>query len=135
MADSEDTEMDPAIADAMGFSGFGMQKKRKFDANDGFIDPAVSDSQKPSAASGANAVPSGARPRGTSNPTETRSRDGPRAGGEAQSTTNENTSAQAGGAQTSLDDLRNGNVRDSNGRQVIFLPSFIEDPWAGLKPR
>ncbi|KAK4548762.1 hypothetical protein LTR36_008535 [Oleoguttula mirabilis] len=50
MAEDDGLDIDPAIAEAMGFSGFGMQpssKKRKFDANDTFVDPSVKQDAAP----------------------------------------------------------------------------------------
>ncbi|KAH9841310.1 yellowish-green 1 (ayg1) [Teratosphaeria destructans] len=58
-----DMDIDPAIAAAMGFSGFGTQpgKKRKFDANDAFVDPDAVDASKTAKgqvhAKGANNLP------------------------------------------------------------------------------
>lgn len=47
MDGDDDFEIDPAIAAAMGFSGFGAQnkQKRKFDPNDGFVDPTTGESK------------------------------------------------------------------------------------------
>lgn len=44
MDDEDGMEIDPAIAAAMGFSGFGTKPgdKRKHNSNEGYVDPAIS---------------------------------------------------------------------------------------------
>ncbi|KAK3621134.1 hypothetical protein LTR56_016540 [Elasticomyces elasticus] len=65
--DNDDFEVDPAIAEAMGFAGFGAQpgKKRKYDDNDAFVDPAtatgVSTARTKDIVKGANSLPLGNR--------------------------------------------------------------------------
>ena len=132
MDDTEDFEVDPAIAEAMGFSGFGMGKKRKFNPNDGFVDPDTTASKTKN--NGAN----------TSTHTTTRTHD-------SKQRPNENaqlpervatTRSPEGGPATAtaqqgeptLEQLRHG-VRDENGDIAYFLPSFLEDPWKDLKPQ
>ena len=53
MDDSEEMEIDPAIAAAMGFASFGAKpgQKRKLN-DDGYVDPSI-----PSKASGSNTIP------------------------------------------------------------------------------
>lgn len=128
----DDFDIDPAIAEAMGFSGFGKapNKKRKHD-NDMFIDPDITTPQGTSA----NNAPLGERKskkttEGIVDPSQTAEvpfrpepqpqRSGPRP-----------HEVDSNGAPT-LQALRNG-VRNERGDLAIFLPSFIEDPWAGLK--
>ncbi|KAK5739052.1 hypothetical protein LTR17_005570 [Elasticomyces elasticus] len=58
MADDEDFEMDPAIADAMGFAGVGAQagkkRKRKYDAS---VDPGTSTARTKDVVKGPNSLP------------------------------------------------------------------------------
>jgi hypothetical protein len=44
MEGEEDMGIDPAIAAAMGFASFGTKpgEKRKYNSNDGYVDPAIS---------------------------------------------------------------------------------------------
>ena len=153
MEDIEGTEIDPAIAEAMGFSGFGTQPghKRKYNPNNGYVDPAVANSaaketneQKQSMASvkqpfddteisrnpPTNAVqPSG----GNENSTLERAK----ATVKPNTTviTNTGLSSDVDGSDAkSLQALREG-VRNANGDMVYFLPSFLEDPWERLQPR
>ena len=44
MEGEEDMDIDPAIAAAMGFASFGTKpgEKRKYNSNDGYVDPAIS---------------------------------------------------------------------------------------------
>jgi hypothetical protein len=51
MDGEEDMEIDPSIAAAMGFSSFGSKlgEKRKYNSNDGYVDPAISTQDKDSA--------------------------------------------------------------------------------------
>lgn len=44
MEAGEDMDIDPAIAAAMGFASFGMKsgEKRKYNSNDGYVNPAIS---------------------------------------------------------------------------------------------
>jgi hypothetical protein len=149
MADSEEGfDIDPAIAAAMGFSGFGAQasKKRKFDSNDGFVDPNISTAstqkQQPPTGKGANAVKLGDRtvaktaahpPGGTEQGSALSAQNV--AGGNAGSASGVSAGATGQGTKgASLEALRNG-VRNENGDMVYFLPSFIEDPWKDLVPK
>lgn len=126
----DDSEIDPAIAEAMGFSGFGTQagKKRKFDMNDGVAD--VNNTTDKAKGQGANALPLGMK-KMTSD----------QQGSEALPSNISRTPAKVATSTAddstngpSLQDLRNG-VRNANGDMVYFLPSFIEDPWKDLKPK
>lgn len=108
--DHDGMDIDPAIAEAMGFSGFGMQtnstnRKRKHGATDdglSFVDSHAK-------GTGANATVSGAAP--------------------AQQSV---AAAVGGDGKPTLEALRRG-VRNAAGDMVYFLPSFIEDPWNGLE--
>lgn len=131
----EDFEIDPAIAAAMGFGAFGAQKsqKRKFNANDGFVDPSVG---KPEAAhgTGANSMPMQDR---KEKPARVMSQDAPKLVASASSSHAQKSSLAAYDPQTqdspSLEALKFG-VRNIRGDMVYFSKSFLEDPWAGLKP-
>lgn len=110
--ENPDFEIDPAIAAAMGFSGFGNQnKKRKFDSNDGFVDPDIQKKQQ-AQGSGANNVP-------------LRERKAPSA---------QNQAPVVAGGKPTMEDLRHG-VRNAKGDVAYFLPSFLEDPWEGLQAK
>lgn len=131
----EDFDIDPAIAAAMGFGTFGAQKsqKRKFNANDGFVDPSVG---KPEAAhgTGANSMPMQDR---KEKPARVVSQDAPKLIASASSSHAQKSSLAAYDPQTqdspSLEALKFG-VRNIRGDMVYFSKSFLEDPWAGLKP-
>ncbi|CAK4033188.1 Hypothetical predicted protein [Lecanosticta acicola] len=116
--DSEDFDVDPSIAEAMGFTGFGNQKKRKFDSHDGFVDPNIN--KKPQG-TGANNLPV---------------RDRPAKASETVKAGNGHVPDRAPGedSKPSLEALRYG-ARNQKGDMVYFLPTFLEDPWAGLKSR
>lgn len=123
MEDDENFEVDPAIAAAMGFSGFGSKpKKRKY--NDYFVDPSITNA---ASATGANGVPT---------------REKPKKADEVQSLPHSAEKADENGVgdvpadrtPSSLAQLRHG-VRNQNGDIAYFLPSFIEDPWARLKAK
>ncbi len=53
MEGEEDMEIDPSIAAAMGFSSFGAKpgEKRKYNSNEGYVDPAISTQNQRSAPS------------------------------------------------------------------------------------
>lgn len=129
MDTDEDFDIDPAIAAAMGFGGFGAQKsqQRKFNANDGFVDPNLG---KASAAhrTGPNNMPLRDRKEKSA---KVVSEDVPPAAAQQ-------APAGAYDPQTqdspSLEALRFG-VRNTRGDMVYFSMSFLEDPWAGLKPQ
>lgn len=122
--EADDFEIDPAIAAAMGFSGFGTQpnKKRKFNANEGFVDPEIGKAGK--AATGANNMP--VRQSKIANPAE----DEPKSIVPEATTSDHAASGQ--NEKPSLEALRQG-VPNQRGDMVYFLPSFIEDPWTNLK--
>jgi len=131
MADNEDFHIDPAVAAAMGFSGFGAQpggKKRKFDTDDAFVDPDVkaTSARTYDKGKGANNVPLGAR-------VLTKSSGGGGADADNGSTMQQtDLGNRQGRARVDLQALRQG-VKNRRGDMVYFLPSFIEDPWKGLK--
>ncbi|KAK6432282.1 hypothetical protein LTR95_011543 [Oleoguttula sp. CCFEE 5521] len=119
----ESMDIDPALAAQMGFSSFGgAPKKRKFDANDAVTDvDAAVKNQAPSKPkpTGSNSQPLGQiADRTSAKPTAVA----------ASAETRESTEF----GQPSLQALRQG-VRSENGDMVYFLPSFLEDPWAGLR--
>lgn len=144
----DDMEIDPAIAAAMGFSSFGIRpgQKRKFDANDGYIDPEASVSAREISAQGkgANAMPLGDRKAvkatgdgstgtekacgGGAKEAQSQQR---RTGVPSKQTSGNHASAGATGA-SDLRAFRNG-VRNEQGDMVYFLPSFLEDPWKDLE--
>ncbi|KAF2770372.1 hypothetical protein EJ03DRAFT_66664 [Teratosphaeria nubilosa] len=135
MDETGDMDVDPAIAAAMGFSGFGTQpgKKRKFDAKDAFVDPDAVDASKSAKgqvhAKGANNLPLGERKQKSSAaivdaehlPPPRQELDGSFSGRDAD-------------GNYSLEALRRG-IRNEHGDMVYFLPSFIADPWQDLKPQ
>ncbi|TKA83700.1 hypothetical protein B0A55_00281 [Friedmanniomyces simplex] len=124
MSDDEDFGFNPAIAGAMGFSGFGVQpgKKRKYDANDAFIDSgAATDTntaRAKTAGQGANSLPLGLR------------KTGPATEG---ASTKQAGHKPLGPGQSDLLALRSG-VKNERGDMVYFKPSFLEDPWKDLRP-
>ncbi|KAK4613812.1 hypothetical protein CLAFUW4_09026 [Fulvia fulva] len=130
MMDGEDDfEVDPAIAAAMGFAGFGTQpsKKRKFNKDDGFVDPEGNAASTPQGTS-ANRLPLG-------EPKAMRTVGQPEmapaiANDDASSSQAEEHNGNSG--PPSLEALRHG-VKNERGDTAYFLPGFIEDPWAGLK--
>lgn len=141
MEPTEDFEIDPAIAEAMGFTGFGMQpgKKRKFNANDGVVDDV-------SSATAGNKEPLGKGkkfPDRPANSSETTTNDGPHTISES-STLHDPAGHQSAGAHVpvasaqgrgkpTIEELKNG-VRSENGDVAYFMPSFLEDPWKDLRP-
>ena len=147
MSDDESFDIDPAIAEAMGFSGFGMQpgKKRKFDTNDGFVDPSAKKQATPpngtGIGKGANNMPLGIRtarePTSMDNATtpstlhgDTRST---RAAPESKPVPGPLSEPELTG-QARMEALRKG-LKNEKGDMVYFLPSFIADPWEGLQPQ
>ena len=135
----EDFDIDPAIAAAMGFGGFGAQKsqKRKFNANDGFVDPNLG---KASAAhgTGANNMPLRDRKEKSAKVAseEASEQMAPATTAHAQSSGSGSVAAYDPQTQESpsLEALRFG-VRNVRGDMVYFSKSFLEDPWAELKPQ
>ncbi|KAF7190712.1 hypothetical protein HII31_07871 [Pseudocercospora fuligena] len=121
-----DFDVDPDIAAAMGFGGFGSQTKgkRKFDPNDGFIG-------KTPSATGANSMPM-------------REHKTVRVAEDAANGSQDSANLQRGTTlmpydpktqeSPNLESLKYS-VRDTKGDMVYFLPSFLEDPWANLKKR
>lgn len=153
MAENDDLEIDPAIAEAMGFSSFGMQpgKRRKLNANTAFLDPKAtssgghgesketnamdSDNSVMRSSTGSYALPQGMSPSAAG---EESAQQKHGEGGAAGSTAATKSTASAtnidGDDERSLQALAYG-VRNENGDMVYFLPSFIEDPWQDLKPQ
>jgi hypothetical protein len=148
--DFDDTEIDPALAAAMGFSSFGgaPNKRRKVNNDgDGFIDPEISKSGSAPTrppGTGANSVMTSTRRPAPVTQTSTSAM--------ANSVAAGHVGAEAGAAQPHIsaesvdtltynnaardtDDLaalRNG-VRNAQGDMAFFKPSFLEDPWKDLR--
>lgn len=150
MAENEESEIDPAIAEAMGFAGFGMQpgKKRKLNADMAFVDSKAATPQQQT--KGKEGIVSGSTNLANAKPASSQTI----ALGKSQSTPLEQTrpSQQStsgisagvidtatpseidGNDEQSLRALANG-VRNKNGDMVYFMPNFLEDPWRKLEPR
>ena len=136
MDDADDFEVDPAIAEAMGFSGFGMGKKRKFNPNDGFVDPDANASKTPVDRANTSHMPARKQNPEKSSNAKTQLPE------RVTTVESSESSAREAGAGTAiaqqeeptLEQLRHG-VRDENGDIAYFLPSFLEDPWKDLKPQ
>lgn len=145
--DMDDLEIDPAIAEAMGFTSFGSKRrKHAARADDAFID----DSGKHIPAStGANDIPLGTRPV-ASETKEKVQEQGMSEDNAASTMRGEGVQEEqarvvetgVGEAQTDnwtpgfpapqeLAALRRG-IKNARGDMVVFMPSFIEDPWKGL---
>ena len=141
MADENDSGVDPAMMEAMGFTQFGAQagQKRKFDGNNAFVDPTIKQSAKPATGADNTTVAQSA-----SNLTMLNAVAQNTSGLKQKSSaplSNQATEQPAGDAEIlsrppgdsgALRALRNG-VRNTNGDMVSFLPSFIEDPWKHLE--
>ncbi|KAG9682621.1 hypothetical protein KCU85_g6416, partial [Aureobasidium melanogenum] len=140
--DMNDLEIDPAIAEAMGFTSFG-SKRRKHTAraDDAFIDD--SGKQVP-ASTGANDIPLGTR--SVAIETKEKAQEQGNAEDNAASTTRleDGQEEQTGVGEAQADNwtpgfpipqelaaLRRG-IKNARGDMVVFMPSFIEDPWKGL---
>lgn len=124
----DDMQIDPAIAAAMGFSGFGMQtgKKRKHGGEDAY---AYVDTQPQQAST---EMIAGQGPPGGNQSTGAGQQQPRQAPGESEATATQ-TAVDADGKPT-LHALRHG-VRNAHGDMGYFLPSFIEDPWKDLQPK
>lgn len=146
MDDQEDFSIDPAIAAAMGFAGFGTQnkQKRKFNSEgdaDGFVDPGVHARK-----TGANNVPLRERSAQVAKRVDDGEANGSVSAVEGEGGTRLKSDAatssntfDAGGLydpQTqespSLEALRRG-VKNVRGDFVYFSKGFLEDPWSGLR--
>ncbi|KAF2487275.1 hypothetical protein BDY17DRAFT_7763 [Neohortaea acidophila] len=133
MDDSDDFEIDPAMAEAMGFTKFGGQKRKYRD--DAVVDSPSNANFTPKKATG-SAIPDHSKP--VSAVTATPSH-GEKAAvqSDGRNTVPVDNTAIASGVdgddEKSLQALRQG-VRNANGDMVYFLPSFLEDPWRRLKP-
>ncbi|CAD0094874.1 unnamed protein product [Aureobasidium mustum] len=145
--DVDDLEIDPAIAEAMGFTSFGSKRrKHAARADDAFIDD--SGNQIP-ASTGANDIPLGTRPVASETKEETQeqgnvedSATSTTRGQGVQAEQARAVEAGVGDAQADnwtpgfptpqeLAALRRG-IKNAKGDMVVFMPSFIEDPWKGL---
>ncbi|KAI4728319.1 hypothetical protein E4T49_03966 [Aureobasidium sp. EXF-10728] len=139
--DMDDLEIDPAIAEAMGFTSFGSKRrKHAARADDAFIDD--SGNHLP-ASTGPNDIPLGSRS-AMANPAE-KVQEQESASKKTSTVRAEDTQeeqARAGQVQADhwtpgfpnaqeLAALRRG-VKNARGDMVVFMPSFIEDPWKGL---
>ncbi|GIZ48653.1 hypothetical protein CKM354_001170500 [Cercospora kikuchii] len=144
MDDQEEFAVDPAIAAAMGFAGFGTQnkQKRKFNSEgdaDGFVDPGVHARK-----TGANNVPVRARSeqkvaKGNDQSTFAAVGEDVKTGIEGAAAAFSSNEFDAGGLydpQTqespSSEALRRG-VKNVRGDFVYFSKGFLEDPWSGLR--
>ncbi|KAG9564437.1 hypothetical protein KCU71_g6834, partial [Aureobasidium melanogenum] len=140
--DMDDLEIDPAIAEAMGFTSFGSKRrKHAARADDAFIDD--SGNQIP-ASTGANDVPLGTRvvPSETKEKVQEQGDSGDSAASTTRGEGMQEEQARVGEVQADnwtpgfpapqeLAALRRG-IKNARGDMVVFLPSFIEDPWKGL---
>ncbi|KAI5196270.1 hypothetical protein E4T39_07859 [Aureobasidium subglaciale] len=141
--------MDPEMAEAMGFTSFG-SKRRKHTAraDDAFVDD--SGNQIP-ASTGANDIPLGTRP-ATNDAAERAQEQGTSNGELSAMAGTEVAREEQGGAMEAtktegevqpdnwtpglpppqeLAALRRG-IKNARGDMVVFMTSFIEDPWKGL---
>jgi hypothetical protein len=144
--DMDDLEIDPAIAEAMGFTSFG-SKRRKHTAraDDAFVDD--SNAQTP-ASTGANDIPLGARPVKSITKEDVQERgsteDNATSTARVEVTQEQSTAMDTRAEEVQADNwtpgfptpqelsaLRRG-VKNARGDMVVFMPSFIEDPWKGL---
>ncbi|KAI4812185.1 hypothetical protein E4T44_10862 [Aureobasidium sp. EXF-8845] len=145
--DMDDLEIDPAIAEAMGFTSFG-SKRRKHTAraDDAFVDE--SGTQIP-ASTGANDIPLGARPipnvmsekvqeQGITEDTaastatmEDIQKEQPRPTDARVEEVQADNWTPGFPAPQELSALRRG-VKNARGDMVVFMPSFVEDPWKAL---
>ena len=150
MDNDSEPEVDEGMASMMGFSGFGSKpnKKRKIDRGEAFVDPDIG--RKPDSkrahGTGANALPTGNGK--TSKPQQREgSADRLVVRSATDATTAQNPSEVSGSSssilegktsdgnhRTNLNALRHG-VVNGHGVVAYFLPSFLEDPWKGLKPQ
>ncbi|GAB7360782.1 hypothetical protein MBLNU230_g0769t1 [Neophaeotheca triangularis] len=153
MDQDDDFAVDPAIAEAMGFTSFGAQSgtKRKYNKDDGYVDPEAK-KRLQAQGKGANATPLGVREKhasaGDVAPAEVESAGSFGAGAAslpprpevqaeevAAPTEGRAFATQGGVGETGdpcLQAFRKG-VGNERGDMVYFQPSFIEDPWKGLK--
>ncbi|KAI5269101.1 hypothetical protein E4T47_07225 [Aureobasidium subglaciale] len=148
----DDFEMDPAMAEAMGFTSFGSKRRKHTTrADEAFIDD--SGNQIP-ASTGANDIPLGTRP-AANDVTERAQEQGiskemPMATARIEVASSEHGRAvetmkameATGEVQEDnwtigfppaqeLAALRRG-IKNARGDMVVFMPSFIDDPWKGL---
>jgi len=158
----EDDEyaVDPALTASLGFSSFGTQpsaKKRKYTHNDAFVDPAASmtpaagssKNRPKGAGKGANTLPLGARknpsPNDSLGPVVEDGNAGERPSvptGITQLSTAERklpvraqqTLPKVSTREVGIEAYRHG-VKQPNGDTAYFLPSFLEDPWAGMSAK
>lgn len=148
--DDSDFTVDPALAEAMGFTSFGAQSgsKRKFAKDDGYVDPEAKKRSQPPQGKGANAMPLGVREKQQSGVEGVVDADlgvegflgagaaslPPRPVGLGEEGEGAGFAMSGSGHWDGEPDLqawRKG-VRNQRGDMVYFEPSFIEDPWKGL---
>lgn len=150
MADIGENEIDPAIAEAMGFSGFGMQqgKKRKLNSDMAFVESSTTSSEKQvkgksmtnvdsrnskkNTAAGDHAVVEDTLHSASADRLPNDQQDSPGAGTAVIDTAT--PSDLNGDDEQTLRALAYG-VRNKNGDMVYFQQSFLEDPWRNLEPR
>lgn len=147
----DDFEIDPEIAAAMGFTSFGSKRRKHHAPRED--DAATDNTSKAPASTGANNMPLGTRSttsdnqeeRGVADTDEHQER-GIAGTGAGQAAVGQEPGevVDAGGAQGKGDQwtpgfpsreelaaLRRG-VRNARGDMVVFMPSFVGDPWEGL---
>lgn len=138
MDETTEMEIDPAIAEAMGFSAFGSGKKGKSKmANEGFIDPDISSNRTSQRETHTDIVEGNTH---ESNHETAKAagvaQDSPVLRAECTRGTGEAAMPETGkgGEDEHLKALRYG-IRNAEGHLAIFLPSFLEDPWKDLRSR
>lgn len=145
--DMDDLEIDPAIAEAMGFTSFGSKRrKHAARADDAFVDD--SGNQIP-ASTGANDIPLGARPMPTATKEATQEQGSAEANAAKMTRTEDTQNEQPRAVEARVGEVQHDNwtpglptpqelaalrrgVTNARGDMVVFMPSFIEDPWKGL---
>jgi hypothetical protein len=145
--DMDDLEIDPAMAEAMGFSSFGSKRrKHAARADDAFIDD--SGTQIP-AITGANDIPLGARPVPSTTTQQVQEQESTEHKAASTVTMEDTQKEQPRAMETKAEEVQTDNwtpgfpapqelsalrrgVKNARGDMVVFMPSFIEDPWKGL---
>jgi hypothetical protein len=148
----DDLEIDPAMAEAMGFTSFGSKRRKHTARND---DAFVDDSHL--ASTGANNMPLGTRAAAVADKPQTQQQaktdielawttaarpevaEQQEEKEQQDSTTLVETTAETIGndwtaglpSPQELAALRRG-IRNARGDMVVFMPSFIDDPWKAL---
>ncbi|KYG44910.1 hypothetical protein M433DRAFT_135173 [Acidomyces richmondensis BFW] len=130
-----DADIDPAIAEAMGFTGFGTQpqQKRKFNVTDALIDQHTGNCHEmanlPTQRNDANNLHLGKKKSRTKPGVEWE-----KGYANSNSSTTEAEGAEKNEVKNDLQIFKNG-VKNERGDMVYFMPDFIEDPWKSLDPR